>query len=128
MGALSERETNPCVVKVLKLQEGKGDYKKEDIAVTQKMTTEEKALLLDKKKKKEKSGKFQMKISGFFSPPQSKKATSPDSGFNSRSETPAVEAESKEEKEEQNDTEEEVLDESATEEAEMADEKKKFLE
>merc|ERR1719187_1158095 len=69
-----------------------------------------------------------MKISGFFSPPQSKKATSPDSGFNSRSETPAVEAESKEEKEEQNDTEEEVLDESATEEAEMADEKKKFLE
>merc|ERR1712012_1123329 len=78
--------------------------------------------------KKDKSGKFQMKISGFFSPPQSKKATSPDSGFNSRSETPAVEAESKEEKEEQNDTEEEVLDESATEEAEMADEKKKFLE
>merc|ERR1712012_1432030 len=101
-------ETNPCVVKVLKLQEGKGDYKKED-----------------------KSGKFQMKISGFFSPPQSKKATSPDSGFNSRSETPAVEAESKqeeEEKEEQNDTEEVVLDESATEETEMADEKKKFLE
>merc|ERR1719422_2802539 len=77
------------------------------------------------------AGKFQMKISGFFSPPQSKKATSPDSGFNSRSETPAVEAESKEEeeeKEEQNDTEEEVLDESATEETEMADEKKKFLE
>ena len=107
------------------------------------MTTEEKALLLDKKKKrktkenvepktpkatkkKDKSGKFQMKISGFFSPPQSKKATSPDSGFNSRSETPAVEAESKEEeKEEQNDTEEEALDESATEETKMADEKKK---
>merc|ERR1711872_353057 len=118
------------------LQEGKGDYKKEDIAVTQKMTTDEKALLLDKKKKKktkenveprtpkatkkkDKSGKFQMKISGFFSPPQSKKATSPDSGFNSRSETPAVDAKSKEE---------EALDESATEETEMADEKKKFLE
>merc|ERR1719166_564293 len=143
--ALVEVATNPCVVKVLKLQEKKGDYKKEDITATEKMTTAEKALLLDKKKKKaktkenvepktpkaskkkDKAGKFQMKISGFFSPPQSKKATSPDSGFNSRSETPAVQAESKqeeEEKEEQNDTEEEVLDESATEETEMADEKK----
>ena len=141
-------DLNCFEIQVLKLQEGKGDYKKEDIAVTQKMTTAEKALLLDKKKKKktkenveprtpkatkkkDKSGKFQMKISGFLSPPQSKKATSPDSGFNSRSETPAVEAESKEEeeeKEEQNDTEEETLDESATEETEMADEKKKFLE
>ena len=77
---------------MLKLQESK-DYSKEDIAVTEKMTTEEKALLLDKKKKKkpkenvapktpkaskkDKTGKFQMKISGFFSPPPTKKAISP---------------------------------------------------
>jgi len=135
---------NPCVVKVLKLQESK-DYSKEDIAVTEKMTTEEKALLLDKKKKKkpkenvaprtpkagkkDKTGKFQMKISGFFSPPPTKKATSPDSGFNSRSDTPAVlpENEDKEKEEDEGETEEEVLDDTATED-ELKDEQKKFLE
>merc|ERR1712130_1067575 len=92
------------------------DYSKEDIAVTEKMTTAEKALLLDKKKKKkktkenvepktpkgankkDKAGKFQMKISGFFSPPPAKKASSPDSGFNSRSDTPAVLPEAGEDK------------------------------
>ena len=137
------------LTKVLKLQETR-DYSKEDIAVTEKMTTAEKALLLDKKKKKkktkenvepktpkgankkDKAGKFQMKISGFFSPPPAKKASSPDSGFNSRSDTPAVlpeagEDKDKEEEEEENETEEEVLDDTATEE-ELKDEKKKFLE
>ena len=134
--------------KVLKLQEKRGDYSKEDIAVTEKkMTTAEKALLLDKKKKKkktkenvepktpkaakkDKSGKFQMKISGFFSPPAAKKERSPDSGFNSRSDTPAVQPENEEKEEEKgegNETEEEVLDDTATEE-ELNDEKKKFLE
>ena len=129
---------------MLKLQESK-DYSKEDIAVTEKMTTEEKALLLDKKKKKkpkenvaprtpkagkkDKTGKFQMKISGLFSPPPTKKATSPDSGFNSRSDTPAVlpENEDKEKEEDEGETEEEVLDDTATEE-ELKDEQKKFLE
>merc|ERR1712130_739523 len=122
---------------------------KEDIAVTEKMTTAEKALLLDKKKKKtktkenvepktpkaskkkDKAGKFQMKISGFFSPPAAKKERSPDSGFNSRSDTPAVQPETEknkdEEKEEGNETEEETLDDTATEEK-LEDEKKKFLE
>merc|ERR1719275_301253 len=71
-----------------------------------------------------------MKISGFFSPPAAKKERSPDSGFNSRSDTPAVQPENEEkeeEKEEGNETEEEVLDDTATEE-ELNDEKKKFLE
>jgi len=92
--ALADVATNPCVVMVLKLQEKKGDYSKEDIAVTEKMTTAEKALLLEKKKKKtkenvepktlqaakkDKAGKFKLKISGFLSRPPSKKEKSPDS-------------------------------------------------
>jgi len=123
----------PCMVKVLKLQEEK-DYKKENICPTVKLTKEEKALVLDKKKrkpkkeepktpktkKKDKNGKFQMKITGFFSPPgagkkvEEEEEDSEDSGVASRADSPEEDTPKKEE--EAKDAEEEI-----------ADEKKKFL-
>ena len=131
--------TQPCVVKVFKLQEEK-DYKKEDICPTVKYTTEEKALLLDKKKskktkepnapktlKKDKNGKSQMKISTFFSLPSKsaplkrcESGDSKDSGISSRADTPEEEASDEEEEEEDQDQEE-------GEEEELEAEKKKFL-
>lgn len=125
----------PCMVKVLKLQEER-DYKKENICPTVKLTKEEKALVLDKKKqkpkkepktpktkKKDKNGKFQMKITGFFSPPgagkkvekEEEEEDSEDSGVASRADSPEDDTPKKEE--EEKDADEEI-----------ADEKKKFLE
>jgi len=139
-------EVKPVIVKVMKLQEEK-DYKKENICETVKLTTDEKALLLDKKKSKakkepktpkqkknDKGGKFQMKITGFFSPPGALKKTlstgsedsersrhssddTPDSGFASRAETPAVTGDASPKKEE-----EETVEDAGQEEV-----KKKFL-
>lgn len=108
-----------CLVKVLKLQEGKGDYKSSDIS---KPDTPAKGKSIKPKTPKaktpkgKKDGKLQMKISGFFSPKSAPKTdedteeeidspskdtireriasgesdSRPDSGFESRSETPAV--------------------------------------
>jgi len=147
MAVDAEIPTQECVVKVLKLQQDK-DYKKDDLCPTVKYTTEEKALLLNKKKttskkepktpkpsKKDKSGKFQMKITGFFSPPKPKDEDSrsrhsstetPDSGFSSRAETPAKESdEGSPKKDAEVDTEAE--DDAVEGQDEIEAEKKKFL-
>jgi len=74
----SRRSTRNCVVKVLKLQEAKGDFKSTDVVTPAKLSKDEKALMLPKKntaskakkpdkptkvtKIKKKSGKFQLKI------------------------------------------------------------------
>jgi len=147
MAVDAEMPTQECVVKVLKLQQDK-DYKKDDLCPTVKYTTEEKALLLNKKKttskkepktpkpsKKDKNGKFQMKITGFFSPPKPKDDDSrsrhsstetPDSGFSSRAETPANGSdEGSPKKDTEVDTEAE--DDTADGQDEIEAEKKKFL-
>jgi len=72
------KQSKNCIIKVLKLQESKGDYAAADIVSPVKLTKEEKNLLLSKKKgrkaavkqtlpaksskSKKKSGKFQLKI------------------------------------------------------------------
>eukprot|EP00090_Calanus_glacialis_P019559 TRINITY_DN3001_c0_g2_i1.p1 TRINITY_DN3001_c0_g2~~TRINITY_DN3001_c0_g2_i1.p1 ORF type:complete len:526 (-),score=213.35 TRINITY_DN3001_c0_g2_i1:279-1856(-) len=77
-----------CLVKVLKLQEAKGDYKNSDIA--EETITPVKSKKEDKKAKTpkaktpktpkgKKDGKSQMKISGFFTPKGSAKKTEDDS-------------------------------------------------
>jgi len=71
------KKSRSCVVKLLKLQEAKGDFKTTDIVTPVKLSKNEKALMLPKKsgntkakkqqpvkvpKSKKKSGKFQLKI------------------------------------------------------------------
>jgi len=71
------KKSRSCVVKLLKLQEAKGDFKSTDIVTPVKLSKNEKALMLPKKsgnskakkqqpvkvpKSKKKSGKFQLKI------------------------------------------------------------------
>jgi len=70
------KKPRSCVVKLLKLQESKGDFKTTDIVTPVKLSKNEKALMLPKKscnnkakkqqpkvtKSKKKSGKFQLKI------------------------------------------------------------------
>jgi len=132
--SISSKE-RPCSIRLKKLSEANGDYKKSDVISPAKLTKDAKALLLPKKsnngiknkknkedkskKKGKKNDKFQLKISGFFSPNSRKKlaeeaeseeeltkevererkesgnseSSRPDSGFASRSETPAVESE-----------------------------------
>jgi len=74
----SKRSTRNCVVKVIKLQQSKGDFKSTDVVTPAKLSKQEKALMLPKKstankikkpaqptkvvKNKKKSGKFQLKI------------------------------------------------------------------
>eukprot|EP00092_Neocalanus_flemingeri_P103097 GFUD01131892.1.p1 GENE.GFUD01131892.1~~GFUD01131892.1.p1 ORF type:complete len:535 (+),score=200.23 GFUD01131892.1:99-1703(+) len=72
-----KRVTRNCIVKLLKLQESKGDFKSTDVVTPVKLSKQEKALMLPKKsankakkpalptkanKAKKKSSKFQLKI------------------------------------------------------------------
>merc|ERR1712106_375918 len=147
---LPDVATRPCRIQIKKLSEANGDYKKSDLIITEKLTKEEKALLLPKKSansknekttakkrgRQKKGDKFHLKISGYFSPKSVSKVEEedeelnrsrqdsgdrPDSGFASRSETPAVWSESGSKVGSPVKDEDEVLDD------DMEAEKNKFL-